>query len=239
MDTIQKTKKQEIIDTLNKIEDVTKDLGQLLENIYESPSLENEKKFVKSCNYIQMLAKQALNHTGYYKALSGVPRSLYAPEELGGDITDISNLVNSEMSRIEKSLEEGKSLSPINEPDITKQQWLESIESHKQHFKKTYEDWATFNENQKQKGSDFIINSPETSIIMDDEIIEAAKGFMVGPIGLFRNKCVAAETQVFENIHEMKIFLINVQCKTKDMVLYMTFKQGEKCFWRGAFVDKK
>ena len=62
---------------------------------------------------------------------------------------------------------------------------------------------------------------------------------MTGPIGLFRNKCVEAMTQKYPSLEEMKIFLFNVQCKTKDMVLYMTYEQNGTYYWRGAFVNKE
>jgi len=82
-------------------------------------------------------------------------------------------------------------------PDTTKEEWLKSNEQ-----RKSYKEIKEF---------------------VDEDILNAAKGFMVGPVGIFRGKIVAAETQAFEDIHEMKIFLLNVQCKTKDMVVYMTY----------------
>jgi hypothetical protein len=82
-------------------------------------------------------------------------------------------------------------------PDTTKEEWVKSNEQ-----RKSYKEIKEF---------------------VDEDILNAAKGFMVGPVGIFRGKIVAAESQVFEDIHEMKIFLLNVQCKTKDMVLYMTY----------------
>jgi hypothetical protein len=101
-------------------------------------------------------------------------------------------------------------------PDATKEEWLKAIDSQK----------------------DFYNNDGKT-ILMDEEIINAAKGFFLGPVGVFNNKVIAAETQKFDNLFEMRIFLINVQCKTKDMVLYVTYEDKGVYYWRGVFVDKE
>lgn len=101
-------------------------------------------------------------------------------------------------------------------PDTTKEEWLKTIDSQK----------------------DFYNNDGRT-LIMDEEIINAAKGFFLGPVGVFRNRTVAAEIQRFDNLFEMRIFLINVQCKTKDMVLYVTYEDKGVYYWRGVFVDKE
>lgn len=100
-------------------------------------------------------------------------------------------------------------------------------------------------------------------LIFDEDIIAAAKAFMVGPVSVQRNKAICAETQSFVSLEEMKIFLLNVQCKTKDMVLYMTYKNDvvdyskvdstnkhsfeyinslpkiTRYFWRGVFLDRE
>lgn len=101
-------------------------------------------------------------------------------------------------------------------PDATKEEWLKAIDGQK-HF----------------------YNKDGRTILMDEEIINAAKGFFLGPVGVFNNKVIAAETQKFDNLYEMRIFLINVQCKTKDMVLYVTYEDKGVYYWRGAFVDKE
>jgi hypothetical protein len=236
MNTLQPDKKQELLRVLDKIEKQHKHLTQTLESVYKSQTLETEKEFISSCNYLQMLAKQALNITGYYKSLSDVvPRAQYAPEELEGDASDISNLISFEMTRLEKQIEEGNKARPVEEPDVTKEQWLEAIEKQKVQYKKTYEELKKYCDGNPD--NEFAINPKEPNIILDDFIISLAKGFMVGPVGLFRNKVVGAGTQVFDNKEEMHIFL-NVQCKTQDMVLYMTFEQDGKYYWRGEFVYK-
>ena len=101
-------------------------------------------------------------------------------------------------------------------PDVTKEEWLKAIDSQKD-----------------------IYNNDGRTILMDEEIINAAKGFFLGPVGVFNNKLIAAEIQKFDSLDEMRIFLINVQCKTKDMVLYVTYEDKGVYYWRGVFVDKE
>lgn len=236
MNTLALNKKQELLDLLDQIEEQHKNLSQALEKVYKKPSLDSEKEFISSCNYLQMLAKQALNLTGYYKGLSGVPRATYAPEELEGDASDISNLISFEMTRVEKQIEEGNKARPIQEPDITKEQWLGAIERHKAQYKRQFEEAKKYQEDNPD--NKWCLPAIETKIFVDDFITDLAKGFLVGPVGIFRNRGVEAETQTFDSLSEMHIFL-NVQSKTQDMVLYTTFEQKGKYYWRGKFVYKQ
>jgi regulator of replication initiation timing len=240
MNTSQKAKKQEILNTLSKIEEQSKSLYSALEKVYENGSIEDEKNFVSFCYSLQKLTKQAVDQTGYFKSLCGIGRNSYAPEELEGDVTPLTDLVSVEMEKIKNEIDDGNSARPIKASDITKEQWLEYSEARKVFYKENYEDWQKYYDEKKQEGKDCLFHpvSIETNIVLDEEIIAAAKGFMTGPVGLFRNKMVVAETQRFDDIHEMRIFLINVQCKTKDMVLYETHERSGKYYWRGAFVDK-
>ncbi len=149
------------------------------------------------------------------------------PKDSESDISLISELVGTEMAQINNDMSDSNTVYPINVPDVTKEEWLQYIEGRKVFYKEHCEYW----------GKSYT-ETLETNIVLDEEIIAAAKGFMVGPVGLFRNKAVAAETQRFDNIHEMKIFIINLQCKTKDMVLYETYERNGVYYWRGAFVKK-
>jgi hypothetical protein len=229
------TKKEQILNIIDKIESETIVLKETIKKIYTTRSYEVEKDFINSCNYLQMLSRQALKETGYYSNLSGVHRSKHAPEELEGDDYDLCKLVSVEMNRLEEQIKEGNTVNPIQEPDITKEQWLKAMDDAKATYKRMYENSKDFYEQAEDKS--WHINPVETNIIMEDDIINAAKGFMVGPVGLFRNKIVEACVQKFDNLAEMHIFLF-VQCKTKDMVLYMTYEQGGKYFFRGSFVDQ-
>jgi hypothetical protein len=243
MNTQQKAKKQEILKTLSKIEEQSKSLYSALEKVYENGSIEDEKNFVNFCYSLQKLTKHAVDQTGYFKSLCGTGRNLYAPEELEGDASPLSDLVSVEMEKIKNEIDDGNSARPIKVPDVTKEQWLEFIEDCRILYKEEHEKWMKLYNEKKQDGNskEWMVYSEaeETKVVLDEEIIAAAKGFMTGPVGLFHNKMVEAETQRFDNIHEMKIFIINLQSKTKDMVLYQTYERNGKYFWRGAFVDKQ
>jgi hypothetical protein len=233
-------KKNQILKTIDKMEAQSKHLKQYLNIVYsDSHNIDHEREFVKICNDIQITIKEAVAHTGYYKDLQDARRNVYAPEELEGDVSSLSDLVNVEMTKIQEEIAEGNEAKPINEPNITKRQWMESQEKHKARYEKDYNDWAEFFADEKNQDNQFVTMPKQTNIIRDDKIINAAKGFMLSPVGLFRNSLVSAETQQFDTLSEMQIFLINVQSRTKDMVLYMTFEQGGKYYFRGTFVDKR
>lgn len=127
------------------------------------------------------------------------------------------------------------------EPDITREEWSKTALDHQKYFDEEHEKMKLWYDEELAKTTRNkwlpISNSEPTKsvIVVDDEIINMAKGFMVGPVGLFRGRAVEAQTQRFDNLPEMQIFL-KVQAKTKDMVLYMTFKKDNVYFWRGAFV---
>jgi len=239
--TALKNKKEKINSIIDRIKNQSDQLKQTLDKIYQEPDINNEKEFVSICNIIQKTVKEAVSETGYYKDLATGYRAQYAPEELEGDITPLSELVKVELTRIEEEVKEGNSSIPIDVPDVTKEEWVEAQRGYQERYDKTHEDWVKYNEERNENGhrKSFYMESHKTTVIQDEEIIAAAKGFMTGPVGLFRNKCVAAETQKYPNIHEMRIFLINVQSKTKDMVLYTTFEQNGTYYWRGTFVDKQ
>lgn len=172
-------------------------------------------------------------------------------------IEEFASTISQELNTIEE-----KSLpreDAFMEPATTKEEWLDRNEYHKNYFIQKYNDDEEWNN--KNPTSSFGIVPVKTEVFVDEDILNAAKGFLTGPVGIFRGKKVCAETQVYPNIHEMKTFLLNVQCKTKDMVLYMTFATERKDFgdvdffnlsveeqqkiptvpvyvWRGAFVDK-
>jgi len=156
---------------------------------------------------------------------------------------------------------------PVREtyPDTTKEQWLECTNGIVESYNKEFAEREEFIKTNPDAEFPLPILIPNVfltpNVFVDEEIVNAAKGFMVGPVGIFRNKAVVAETQVYPNIYEMRTFLINAQCKTKDMVLYITYTQDRQDFgnrdpfkmtpeeidnapmvkvycWRGAFVDK-
>jgi len=239
MNISAQNKKQELLKTIGDIESNSQILYSLLNKIYDSPytppSLEDEKKFVDTCHYLQMCARQALQTTGYYKKLSGVPRKQYAPEELEGDLSEFSEFIKVEFNKLEEQIKEGNKYKPIQEPDSTKEEWLQSVERAKTYYSKIYNEAKEFFDNNEDKY--WCVEPVETHIILDEKIINMAKGYMIGPVGLFRNNLIEAIVQSFDNLPEMQLFL-EVQSKTKDMVLYMIYEQAGKHFFRGNFVYK-
>ena len=126
-------------------------------------------------------------------------------------------------------------------PDVTKEQWLECQKDVEEGFKQDYlHSSLYFNKHITEKEdlkNQWLKNPLKQTLIIDEEIINMAQGFMVGPCGLYKGKAVMAGTQKFDSLAEMKIFL-KVQCKNQDMVLYTTFGRGGAYYWRGAFLDK-
>jgi len=159
----------------------------------------------------------------------------YTPDELEMNISDISNFINAEINKLEEQIKEGKEYKPIQEPDPTKEEWLQSVERAKTYYSKIYNEAKEFFDNNEDKS--WCVEPVETHIILDEKIINMAKGYMIGPVGLFRSNLIEAIVQSFDNLSEMQLFL-EVQSKTKDMVLYMIYEQAGKHFFRGNFVYK-
>ena len=100
----------------------------------------------------------------------------------------------------------------------------------------------------------------QQNIILDEDIISAAKNFLLGPCGAWRNKALLAETRTFGSLEELKESILK-EAREKDMVLYKvyTYEKVEidwnigppktleeiqnrpkttQYAWRGAFLDK-
>jgi hypothetical protein len=90
----------------------------------------------------------------------------------------------------------------------------------------------------------------------DDDIIAAAKAFMVGPVSVQNQKAIAAESRTFNSLEALKESIL-AEAKVKDMVLFLTFTYEKlefdettfkfiedgpkqiKYVWRGVFLDKE
>lgn len=108
-------------------------------------------------------------------------------------------------------------------PDATKEMWLDALTKHKESLTKWYEN---------NKGSSQI------DIFFDDEIISLAKGFILGPVGTFRDKMVGAAHHEFDSLDDLKNSLKKIT-SIRDIVLYMTNIDNGKYVFRGDFVDKE
>lgn len=134
---------------------------------------------------------------------------------------------------------------PVEEPTYpnnTKEEWELNNQNHREYFEQEYERLKTWysEETKKAVGNEWIPldtkkEPTKTELILDEEIISMAKGFMVGPVGLYNGRAVAAETHRYDNLAEMQIFL-KAQSKNQDMVLYMTYKKNNMYWFRGTFV---
>jgi hypothetical protein len=225
-----------------------------------------ETEFRKECFGVTSTTWDILEKIGNWSRCSCVPpeqlpeqlgKPAYQPDEIEGDVSSLTDYVKFNLDSINKKRVEDD--SGYNEPDITKEQWLKGIESIVDNLNSKLE---SYNKKTTSEDSTYRLDILNKKIIFDVDIINAAKGFMLGPVGLFRGKVIEAATLAFENIHEMRIFLTNLQSKTKDMVLYMTYEYLRPDFgnadpfkmtleerenvpkvkvycWRGAFVDKE
>lgn len=207
--------------------------------------IKHELEFRKTCFAITSKTWQLMEDVGYGKQFSGVPPEQYGEpaykhHELEGDVSDLTNFVNSYADtindkKVESTLEEVA--------DVTKDEWRNHLEKIRVEYlyKAAQEEEKYKNilkDVQKKRNLTFFPDIAIANIIFDEDIINAAKGFMVGPVGIFRNKCVAAIVgKSFKSLEELKADIL-VNSALRDMVLYMVYEKAGQYFWRGVFVDK-
>lgn len=238
------SKKEEIYKTIQKIKAQTAHLEQALDSLYtQGHTVDREKVLVSTCHDIQATAKTVIAQTGYYKALATEYRAKYAPEELDGDPSDLKELVKvslddieyPKVSRVYKINPEAKGGFDIIEELV--EEPTKAICTELEDQNPTREEWEEVIKNQRASYSTvFERSNEEHGVFFDEDIIAAAKGFMLGPVSIQRKKSILAETYKFPTLAELKIFVLNVMCKSKDMILYTTFTQ-EVPDWTG--VDSK
>lgn len=103
---------------------------------------------------------------------------------------------------------------------------------------------------------DFDLHYGQGDNFFDEDIIAAAKAFMVGPVSVQNQKAIAAESRTFNSLETLKENIL-AEAKEKDMVLYLTstyekleFHEGTfkviedgpkqtKYVWRGVFLDNE
>lgn len=234
-------KKEEIYKTVQKIKAQTAHLEQALDSLYtQGHTIDREKVLISTCHDIQATAKTVIAQTGYYKALATGYRAQYAPEELEGDPSDIKELVKASLNDIEypkvnrvyKINPEADGGFDIIEEPVEEPTKAICTELEDQNF--TREEWQEVITNSRSSYSTvFERSNEEHGVFFDEDIIAAAKGFMIGPVSIQRKKSIVAETYKFPTLAELKIFVLNVMCKNKDMILYTTFTQ-ETPDWTGV-----
>ena len=126
---------------------------------------------------------------------------------------------------------------PIGQEMYTREVWLEAVASH-------------------PVRGDFEPGFGDQTLILDEDVVSAAKNFMLGPCGAWRNKALLAETRTFDSLEELKESILK-EAQEKDMVLYKvySFEKVEIDWdtgkvvqdsptttlyaWRGCFIDKE
>ena len=98
--------------------------------------------------------------------------------------------------------------------DTTKEMWLDSLKQQKNILLKD--------------------ENPKT-IFFDEDIVNAASGFMAGPVSLFEEKAIVAAIYSYASLEELKSWVREESSKSK-MIVYMTFEMGGKYCWRGAII---
>ena len=236
-------KKEEIYKTIQKIKAQTAHLEQALDSLYtQGHTIDREKVLVSTCHDIQAAAKTVIAQTGYYKALATEYRAQYAPEELEGDSSDLKELVKvslddieyPKVNRVYKVNSKANGGFDIIEEPVEEPTKAICTELEDQNF--TRDEWQEVIKNSRSlcgAGALFERSNEEHGVFFDEDIIAAAKGFMIGPVSIQRKKSIVAETYKFPTLAELKIFTLNVMCKTKDMILYTTFTQ-ETPDWSGV-----
>lgn len=203
--------------------------------------IKHELEFRKTCFAITSKTWMLMEDFGYGKQFCGVPpeqygEPMYDAKDMAPDapeILDLKGLVQTTLDSISGKRVESK----IEAPDATKEQWFKAMES----IQNQYNDHVDEDKERQKVTAQDLTFRPDfiyTNIIMDEDVINAAKGFMVGPVGIFRNQCVASMAgKSFSSLEELKSDIL-VESKLRDMVLYMVFEKAGQYFWRGVFVDK-
>jgi len=130
------------------------------------------------------------------------------------DITYFSKYVGGVLDNIEDKKNDVNREHDV--PNTTKKEWMTSI--------------------QFIEGRTGAFTSKKT-VFIDDDIMKRVEGYMLGPVGLFNGKCVAAQTKVFVSLQELKDW-VEEESLTSDMVIYMTFEENGKYYWRGDLLNK-
>jgi hypothetical protein len=251
---ILKDKKEKINSIIDRIKSQGDHLKQSLDKIYQESDIKHELEFVSICNNIQKTAREAIAETGYYKNLASFKRDLYAPHELEGDASEFVDAIKAELHDIEyPKVNRVYRIDPSaqNMFDVA----LETVENpicaitrthpheNQEYTKECWEETTRLHQDK----------DPTSKFIFDEDIIAAAKNFMVGPVTLWRSKPVVSETQRYPSFEDLKESILK-QAQDKDMVLYMTYETTHKKYapdyievleerpvfvWRGAFLDKE
>lgn len=249
-------KKERILNALNRIEEQNKSLKQTLDKIYQESDIKHELEFVSMCNKIQKTAREAIAETGYYKNLESFKRDLYAPHELEGDVSEFASSVTAVLDDIKDPKVARDYKLNLATPNKFSVEEEPITEAEREDFKRKFSREIGDVNYSKEEWREIVItyNDISNRLIFDEDIIAAAKNFMVGPVTAWNNKAVVAHTLRFPSFEALKQSVLD-QAREKDMILYLTYETTHKTLgpapdyevvseapafiWRGAFLDKE
>lgn len=195
-------------DEIHYITGIIKNLNYL-KQLYSKGVLEDAKNLLAICNALKSW-EERVKHVRLHVDLI---ESKVTPEILGNEVVGLTEYVGGVLDEVNESRNHVPQYSVDN---TTKKDWLKSVNFFEYKFQSS---------------------SSTKKIFIDDDIIENTKGFMCGPVGIFNNGAVEATTKVFASLQELKDWVVDESSK-RDMVIYMTFEENGKYYWRGDLINR-
>jgi len=195
-------------DEIHHINSIVTNLNYL-KQLYSKGVLEDAKDLLSTCNALKGWEHRAT----YVKNNIELIESEVTPEILGNEMVGFSNSIGESLVKINEGIQ---NTFDYKGPNVTRKEWITSIQAI------------------VSARSAFTINK---NIFIDDDIINNVKGFMCGPVGVFNNKLVEAATKIFISLQALKDWVQEESLKN-DMVIYMTFEENGKYYWRGDIILK-
>jgi hypothetical protein len=191
------------------INDIIKNMKEL-ESTYSSGSLKNDRELYIITNHLKDWKSRK---TSVEEQLENLHNE-EDPDAVVREIAKVSNYIGSFLDDIE---DKKNQVTNHVYPNSTKKEWLETIEFIA-----------------AKSGSGTLPRKQD--IFVDDDIIKKSAGFMCGPVGLFNGKPVEAGRPIeFDSLENLKDW-VEEKSSNHDMVVYMTYEENGKFYWRGALV---
>ena len=195
-------------DEIHYITGIIKNLNYL-KQLYSKGVLEDAKNLLAICNALKSW-EERVKHVRLHVDLI---ESKVTPEILGNEVVGFTEYVGGLLDEVNEARNHVPQYSVDN---TTKKDWLKSVNFFEYKFQSS---------------------SSTKKIFIDDDILENTKGFMCGPVGIFNNGAVEATTKIFPSLQELKDWVVDESSK-RDMVIYMTFEENGKYYWRGDLINR-
>jgi hypothetical protein len=203
---------EKILETKQKeidyITGIIKNLNYL-KQLYSKGVLEDAKNLFAICNALKSWEERIKHIRLHVDSIE----SKVTPEILGNEVVSFTEYVGGVLDEVNEAQ---NNVPRFNINNTTKKDWLKSVNFFEHKFQSS---------------------SSTKKIFIDDDIIENTKGFMCGPVGIFNNGAVEATTQSFASLQELKDWVVDESSK-RDMVIYMTFEENGKYYWRGDLINR-